>query len=297
MANSITGVDNDVISNSVLEGYTAGIAPMLAFATDFSDAAAQKGDRVSIMRDNSAIDATATKAVGGAYTIQDADSDSVEVVLGSPKYVSWGLDDVEVANSSVVTLERFGRRKGNALAQSILTDIWSEITAANFGGASFTGAASTFDEDSVADIAEDCDSGDWSQDDRYLVLSPAFITALRKTGAIKDTSGYGFNAIMSGDIPMLHGFKVIMSTIIPGNSENLAGFASDGAGIAAAFRYLAPQQGHKYDVAEALVGEGGQTLGKREWYSEDYGNRRCVIESVYGYETGIGTGIKRIVTA
>ena len=297
MANSTTGIQDDIIARSVLQGYTQTIAPLAAFATDFSDSAANPGDRVSVPRLNSAIDAALDKAVGGAYTVQDIDSDAVEVVLSNHKYVSMGADDIEVENSSALVLERYGVRKGNLLAKTVLQDIWSEITNANFGAASFTGLASTFDEDDVADVAEDCDSADWNPEDRYLVLSPAYITALRKAGEIKDTSGYGYNAIQSGDIPMLHGFKIIMSNVIPDNSENLVGFATDGNGIASAFRYVAPQGGNKYSRAESLVGEGGQTLGLRDWYSEDYGNRRIVIETNYGYETGLAAGIKRLVSA
>jgi len=296
MANSITGINDDILAQSVLEGYTTAIAPLAAFTTDFSSEAARRGEKVSIMRDNSAIDAALDKTTHGAYTVQDADSDSIELTLGQPKYVSWGLDDVEIASSSLLTMEKFGRRKGNLLAKTVLQDIFSEITNANFGAASVVSTAALFDEDDVADLAEDCDSADWAQDDRYLVLSPAYIAALRKVGAIKDTSGYGYNAIQSGDIPMLHGFKVIMSNAIPGNAENLTGFATDGNGIASAFRYLQPQQGHNYNRAEALVGEGGITLGLRDWYSEDSGVRKNVIETVYAFETGISTGIKRITS-
>jgi len=296
MANSITGINDDIISQAVLEGYTTAIAPLAAFATDFSSEAARRGEKVSIMRDNTAIDAALDKTTHGDYTIQDADSDAVEVTLGQPKYVSWGLDDTEIASSSVLSMEKFGSRKGNLLAKTVLQDIWSEVTAANFGAAAHTGLASAFDEDDVADVAEDCDSADWN-DDRYLILSPAYIAALRKAGAIKDTSGYGYNAIQTGDVPMLHGFKVLMSNAVPANGENLVGFATDGNGIASAFRYLAPQQGHNYTRAEALVGEGGMTLGLRDWYSEDSGVRKTVVEAVYGFETGIATGIKRIVSA
>jgi hypothetical protein len=296
MANSTTGIQDDIIARGVLQGFTSAIAPMAALNTLFSDDAARKGDRVSVPRLNSALDAALDKSVGGSYTVQDIDSDAVEVVLSNHKYVSMGADDIEVANSSALVLERYGVRKGNLLAKTVVQDIWSEITNANFGAAAFTGAASTFDEDDVADIADACDDDDMPAD-RYLVLSNAYITNLRKSGSIKDTSGYGFNAIMSGDIPMLHGFKVIPSNIIPANGENLVGFATDGSGIAAAFRYLAPQTGHKYDRAEPIVGEGGVTLGLRDWYSEDNGNRRQVIECVYGYETGITNGIKRLVSA
>src|SRR6478752_82023 len=123
MANSITGINDDIISSNVLSGFVAGIAPIMALATDFSDDAAKKGDKVSILRDNTAIDAVQTKVTHAAYAIQDADSDAIEITLGQPKYVSWSLDDVEIASSSVLNLEIYGRRKGNKLAQGILADI------------------------------------------------------------------------------------------------------------------------------------------------------------------------------
>ena len=93
MANSTTGIQDDIIARSVLQGYTQTIAPLAAFATDFSDSAANPGDRVSVPRLNSAIDAALDKAVGGAYTVPDIDSDAVEVVLSNHKYVSMGADD------------------------------------------------------------------------------------------------------------------------------------------------------------------------------------------------------------
>ena len=54
MANSIAGINDDILSQSVLEGYTTAIAPLAAFATDFSSDAARRGDKISIMRDNTA---------------------------------------------------------------------------------------------------------------------------------------------------------------------------------------------------------------------------------------------------
>ena len=128
MANSITGINDDIISRSVLEGYTTAIAPLSALTADFSSDAVGRGEKVSIMRDNSAIDAALDKTSHGAYAVQDADSDAVEVTMGQPKYVSWGLDDSEIANSSVLSMEKFGRRKGNLLAKTVMQDILSEVT-------------------------------------------------------------------------------------------------------------------------------------------------------------------------
>ena len=297
MANSITGVNDDIIASSVLSGFVKSIAPIMALATDFSADAAKKGDKVSVLRDNTAIDAALDKTTHTAYTIQDADSDAIEITLAQPKYVSWGLDDSEVANSSVVNLELYGRRKGHKLASTILQDILSPVTAANFGAAAFTGAASTFDADDVADISTAADLADWDED-RYLVLSPAYYGALLKDAGIQSADAFGgIEAIRNGDIPTLLGFKIIMSNLIPANAENLVGFASSGTGLATAFRYLQPQEGNTYNRAERLSDPSGMTLGLRDWYSNDTGVRNRVVECVYGKAVGISTGILRMVSA
>jgi P22 coat protein - gene protein 5 len=298
MANSITGVNDDIISQSVLSGFIKSIAPIMAFATDFSSDAAKKGDKVSVLRDNTAIDAAADKTTHAAYTIQDADSDAIEISLGQPKYVSWGLDDTEIAQSSVVNLEVYGRRKGNKLASTILADILSPITAANFGAAAFTGAASTFDADDVADIKSAADAADWDDMSRYLVLSPTYYNALLKDAGIQSADAFGgIEAIRAGKIPTLFGFGLIMSNLIPANGENLVGFASCGSGLATAFRYLQPQEGNTYNRAERLTDPSGMTLGLRDWYSNDTGVRNRVVECVYGKAVGIPTGILRMVSA
>jgi len=298
MANSITGVNDDIISANVLSGFISGIAPIMALATDFSDDAAKKGDRISVLRDNSTIDGAVTKSSHAAYTIQDANSDSFEISLGQPKYVSWSLDDTEIAQSSVVNLEVFGRRKGHKLAAGILQDILSPVTAANFGSAAFTGAASTFDADDVADIKNAADIADWDAMERYLVLSPAYYNSLLKDAGIASSDAFGgIEAIRQGQIPTLMGFKLIMSNLIPSNGENLVGFASSAQGLATAFRYLQPQEGNTYFRAERLTDPSGMTLGLRDWYSNDTGVRNRVIESVYGYSVGLPTGMLRIVSA
>jgi hypothetical protein len=298
MANSITGVNDDIISQNVLSGFVKSIAPIMAFATDFSSDAARKGDKVSVLRDNTAIDAAADKTTHAAYTIQDADSDAIEISLGQPKYVSWGLDDTEIAQSSVVNLEVYGRRKGNKLASTILADILSPITAANFGSAAFTGAASTFDADDVADIKSAADAADWDDMSRYLVLSPTYYNALLKDAGIQSADAFGgIEAIRQGKIPTLFGFGLIMSNLIPANGENLVGFASSGSGLATAFRYLQPQEGNTYNRAERLTDPSGMTLGLRDWYSNDTGVRNRVVECVYGKAVGIPTGILRLVSA
>jgi hypothetical protein len=294
---STNGVNDEIVARNVLRGFTATIAPLAALSTSFSADASQPGEKIKIIRDATAIEAVQSKALGAAYTIQNADADKVDITLGLPQYVSWSLDDVEVARASGISMDLFGVRKGHALAKAVMQDILGVVTLANYGAAGLISAASAFDEDDVADLAKICDDADIPDDNRVLMLSNGYIAALRKSGAIKDTSGYGYNAIQSGDVPMLHGFRIIKSNIIPANAQNLVGFACDPSAIVSAFRYNAPQEGHKYNRAEPIVGEGGMTLGLRDWYDENSGTRRTVMEAIYGKAVGIAAGLKRITSA
>lgn len=298
MANSIVGINDDIISQGVLEAFVAAITPLTAFSTNFNADAAKKGDKVSVLR-TIAADAATTKASHTAYTMQDVDNDAVEISLGQPVYVSAALDDVEVASSSVLSLEVYGKQKGFQLAKKVLQDIWGTITAANFGAAAFTGAAATFDADDVVDIAAVCDTANMPEDMRSLVLKETYWASLLKDNAIQSSDAFGGSeAIRQGKIPNLAGFGMYKSTLIPANGENLVGFAASPSAIAVGMRYLSPQEGHKYTRAEAITDPAtGITIGLRDWYDEDTGERKRVWECVYGYVTGISGGIKRLVSA
>lgn len=297
MANSITGVNDDIIAQAALEAFVASILPLSAFTTSFSGEAAKKGEKVSVLR-TIAADAAADKTTHAAYTIQDADNDAVEITLGQPKYVSWGLDDVEIASSSVVNMEVYGKQKGYELARAVLVDIFGAITNANYGAAVFTGAASTFDSDDVIDIATACDTAKMPPEMRALVLSETYAGALCKDNSIKSAANLGSaEVIREGSIGRLSGFDVFKSVLIPSNSENLVGFVAHPAGLAVAMRYLKPQEGNTYLRAEPLTDPSGITLGLRDWYDNSTGVRQRVLECVFGKITGIAAGIKRIVSA
>jgi len=296
MANSITGLDNELFLDIALESFCAAITPLSAFSLDASSAATAKGKTVVIPRASTA-DAATTKS--GDYSVQDADSDTVELTMpAEPTYVSWGLTDSEIANAGALSMELYAKQKGFQLAKKVLQDIWGEITNANFGAAAFTGAAGTFDADDVVDIRTACTNADMPNAPRALVLDVDYYGALLKDGAIQSSDAFGSSQpVQGGTIPQLSGFSLYESNLIPANGENLVGFAAHPSAIAIAMRYLEPQEGHKYNEARPLVGEGGITIGYRDWYDENAGQRKRVLEVMHAWETAIGAGIKRIVSA
>lgn len=298
MANSTTGINDDIISQSALNAFVAALTPLNVFSTSYSKDAAEKGDRVSVPRALTA-DAAGDFDSAAGYSMQDADSDAVEVVLDKHKFVSWSLTDTEVSKSSALNLELFGMQKGFQLAKAVLVDIWSIITAANYSTAAFTGAASTFDADDVVDIGKVCDDAAMPETPRGLVLSSAYWAALLKDNAIQSTDAFGSSdPVQKGKIASIGGFTPYKSILIPANAENLVGFAAHPAAMAVAVRYLAPQEGHKYSTAKPLTDpESGLTIGIRDWYDENAGARKRVLECVFGKVTGVAAGLKRMVSA
>lgn len=298
MANDITGINDDVISRGVLDGFVAAILPLSSFSTSFSADAARKGEKISIPRVG-VQDSALTKSSGADYTIQDSESDAVEITLGEPVYVSCGLSDVEVASSSALNLELYGKQKGFQLGKAVLQGILSDVTAANFGSAAFTGAASAFDVDEVITLAQLCDTDDMPEDMRALVLKETYYASLLKDQNVTVANAYGsVDPLHNNKLPRLAGFDLYKSTLIPDNGENLVGFAAHPSAIAVAIRYLAPQATSAYTRAEAFTDPAtGITIGIREWYDADSGVMKKVWECCYGHAVGITAGLKRIVSA
>ena len=295
MANTLTNLTNTVLAQRTLESFTATLAPIMRLSNNFSDAAATRGDKIKVPF-VSAQDAATN--FSGTYSMQDADAEGLDIALDKHKFVSWQLTDKELFDMPQLSLERFARQKGFQLAKAVFQDILSVVTLANYGAAGFTGAASTFDADAAIDLSALCDEADFPENERALLLDASYHANLRKS--LKLADGFGSDVIMrQGQIPSFDKFEAVMgSTVIPDNGENLTGMALHPDAILTAMRYLQPPQENTYSEAIPLTDpETGMTLGLRRWYDPDTGASRQVIEAVYGYRTGVTTGIQRIVSA
>ena len=297
MANSIdSGVNNVIVANSAFQAFQKKLQSFAAFSTSFSSEAAQPGSTIKVLKETYPDEAAATKSANTAYTIQDADSTTVSITLGQPIYTSFQLDDVERASSSVVGLERFAQGKGNHVANAVLQTVWDDITNANFAS-KVTVATASFDLDDVYDMKDLLDDNDAPEDGRSLVLSNAVATNLLKDASITGNLNAGDAPLRQGSLGTIAGMDVYTTNVLPGNSENLTGFACVSSAFAVGMRYLQPAAGHKYSRAEAVTDSSGITLGVREWYDENSGNQRCVMEAVVGSAVGQGTGLVRLVSA
>lgn len=297
MANTFTNTGDTIIANAALEAFTSALLPITKFAKNFSTEAAQRGDKVKVLFVNAA---AAAQDFAGNYAVQDSTADGLDVTINKHKYVGWGLSDSEIAKNPQIEMERFGRQKGFQLAKAVMVDILSLVTAANYGAPVFTGLSSTFDKADLVTIKDALDTADWPSMERALAIKSAYYNALLGDAGISNASISGdAGPQKTGVVNPLYGFDSISwSNLIPANAENLVGFAALPDAMLLAMRYLAPQEGAKYFQAGAITDpDTGITLGFRDWYDENSGTRKKILECNYGYLKGNGSALKRLVSA
>lgn len=289
------GLYVDVVKQAALQGFVDALLPVSAFAMDVSDDSAEKLQSVTV----ALIGSRLAKDFGGDYTTgAGGDADPVQVTLNVHKYDTVKLTDKE-ANMTHVKLEELGYQSGQAVGLAMLQNFLSIITAVNYGDPVFTGAAAGFDSDDVIDIKVALDGAKVPVAGRNLVLASEYTGALLKDDSIKTVANLGSDeAVRNGMFTRLSGFRMFESGIVPANGENLVGFAGVPAGMAIAMRYLKPQDGHTYSMAEALVDDQtGMVLGVREFYDNKTGTKYLTFEALGGKAVGIKAGLKRIVSA
>jgi hypothetical protein len=196
-------------------------------------------------------------------------------------------------------MDMFVEQKAFQLAKAFLQDVWSVITAANYGAAASTGVAANFDYDDVVDIGTVCDTADWPEFMRTLILKETYYGSLLKDAGISDASAIGTtSAVQEAVIPRLAGFDVMKSTLIPANGENLVGFAANPDAILLASRVLRPEDPSGLINFDVMTDpDTGISAAYREWTDPDNDSTKRVLEFNYGYLLGNASAIKRIVSA
>lgn len=295
-------VTNTTLTQQALEAIGAlspNILPLRAFSTDFSDAQLLKGDsrRVRLVTDTGV--ATEFNVSSNNYSTIDAgdNDDGVSVTLSSQPKSTFAATNDEIERGA------FSLRLAahiNRVAKKVVTDALALVTNANYGAAAFTGAASAFDSDDLIDIKTTIDGANWG-DRRIAVLATAHYNALLKEAALKSVAAMGTTeALWNGVLPKLAGFDLIESNILPGNSENLVGFVTDGAGILVATALPKFQQlkGTDQLYLEPIVEPtSGLTLLLGMHIDTATRKQMITVECLAGSLKGRAAGLKRLVSA
>lgn len=295
MANTLTNVNDIKVAQNALQPFMAALTPLRAFSTNFSPEPADKLDTVRVP----VVGAPSQSSdFAGNYTAAaDSTVTVVPVQLNRHKFKTVHVTAREAAETALNVLETLVASAVKQLAQDVLQDIFSEITAANYGDPAIPAvAASSFDYKKILAVREACSEVKMPVSDRSLVLDGAYYTNLLGDEIVAKSfmAPIAQPGVVEAQIRRLAGFDIYETVILPENGEKLAGFAAHPSGLAVAMRYLAPVA--KYDEAGAVTDpETGLTFGYLR-YTEIQSNRIFVtVECLYGFEAAIGDGIQRIV--
>jgi len=294
MANTLTNLKDVKVAQSAIKPFMATLLPIRAFSSNFSPEPADKLDTIRVPIVGAPSPAS---DFGGSYTANvDSSIDVAPVQLNRHKYKTVHVTAREASETALNVLETLVGSAVKQLAQDVLQDIFTEITAANYGDPAIAALASTaFDYKKVLGVRESCANARMPSTDRALVLDAAYFSNLLGDDIVAKSfmTPVALPGVVDGVIRRLAGFDVYETTILP-NTEKLVGFAGHPSCLAVAMRYLEPVA--QYDEAGAVTDPlTGLTFGYLR-YTETSSNRIFVtVECLYGFKVAIPSGLKRIV--
>ena len=238
MSNTLTNVKDIKVAQRALQPFMANLMPVSAFSTDFSPLPADKLDTVRVPLVGAPSESS---DFAGDYTANaDSTVTVVPVVLNRHKYKTVHVTARESAETALKVLETLVEAAAQQLAQDVLLDIFTAITAANYGAPGIPAlAATSFDYKKVLSLREACGNAKMPPNPRALVLDAGYYTNLLADDVVAKSFNLNLNApaVTEGMVKRLAGFALHETTIIPADhAEKLVGFAAhssaDGRGHA-----------------------------------------------------------------
>jgi hypothetical protein len=306
MANTFNGM---TFTNVAMEGISTleqHLVPLAGFTLDLSANIAQQGTAVSTRIVPAATASTdLVDAESGSYAAvtDDQTTTAVTVTLDPHPVTGFHFTDSEAQNIGAGVWADTSRRLVashiRGIAEDVLDTTFALITNANYGAAALTTTAANFDADDVADLRKTAVNAGMDPNDAVLVVNPDYYAALLKDAAIQDYSASQSDALRTGQLPRLSGFRVIEAPTLPGNSENLVGFIAQSDAIAIAMRGVDTQDRSAFLAYDILQSDAvGAVMTYSAVYTAETTRRvNHIFEALYGVAKGQGASLKRIVSA
>lgn len=295
MANTLTDLKDIKIAQSALMPWMTALLPLSAFSTNFSPAPADKLDTIKVPV---VAAPSGSSDFNGDYT-QNADSEAstIPVTINKHKYKTVHMTAKEADTLAVPLLEKLVSVASQQLATDVLMDIFSPITAANYGEPGIPAiAAEDFSYKSLIKLREACGRVNMPTEPRALILDSTHYSALLADDIVAKSfiTTLAQPGVVEATIKRMAGFNVFETTCVPNNGENLVGFAAHPSCLAIAMRYLQPVA--NYDEAGAVTDPStGLTFGYKRFTDTKSDKVYITLECLYGYKVLRKDGLKRIV--
>lgn len=296
MGNTFSNINDAKVVAQGLNSLQAGLAPMRVFSLGVS------ADPVSYTISVPVASAIAPVIDSTDYESGDSTVAGVVVTLSGTLSASWFITETQNAAVASNVFELLAREAGYSVAYAALTTVLSDVTAAHFADVEDTNkvtiTAGAFCADTVAKIAGMGTTLNWKPQGRGLMLTPSYMTSLRQDPACHDWSASQLPTLQSGTVNRLQGFDVYECSVIPGNSENLVGFACIPEAMAVGIAPLNPVDDRGYLYSEIVTDpETGISFSYRRWVDTKTGRMWGMMICRIGHDALRGTGVVRIESA
>jgi hypothetical protein len=235
------------------------------------------------------------------YVAGDGTVSAKPITVNKRKYQSLGYSSQDVRDQPGLLTDEIMAQKVFKLVADVSDDIASSITSANFGAAAYTGSAASMAMSVVATLQQAAIEAEFPEGSRSLVLNPAYHAKLITDSGVIGSMNYGSpDAVRTGTVPDLLGFRYYGGAKVPANAQNLVGFIAVPSAIGIAMAPVAPAAGVRDQLTayEQYMDED-QTfiLTYREWGNPALDTVQSIIECAYGFGVIESAGLKRIVSA
>lgn len=290
---TLTNVNDKIIAQRALEGFTQYLHPLSLFSTSFSEETQRKGDTVIVPL----VGTLTATTFNQDYQVGGGTLTAVTISIVNHKIVPLSLTDVQFANSSVAQLEKWGFQAGQALATAITQHVFSYITSGSpsFFATGYSWPVASWNVSRIVTVRQALTTALVPLDNRALFLDPtSYAQTLADTNMSYANYAGDTTAIKEGRVPRVYGFDVRESNLIPA-TDTMYGFACHPSALAIAIRSLAPQDPGAYGAAGIVTNPStGAALGYRRHYQPSNGTQYLNFESIFGATYGITAGLLRI---
>lgn len=277
------------------------LSPLRAFARAHNNVPLQGTNVINVPYIS--LDATASTDWNSAngYVAGDATVGAKTITVNKRKYQSLGNDSETNSRQPYTMTDELVKQKLNKLAYDVLADIMSAITAANFGAAGYTGAASGFNVAGVGSLRKKAVDANWPEDGRSLVLNSSYDQYAMLDSAVLTAMNYGSSeAVREGRVMRLLGFDYYGGQYVPTNGENLGGFMCLPAALLFGCAPIAPTPAVRQQLTayeQFTIPELDIVITYREFANAQMDTDQTIVECSYGYAVGEAAALQRIVTA
>lgn len=292
-------------AQAALEAFVEGFAPVSRFTLDASPNPGFEGEVIKVehyLAAGAAEDFDAAEGYGGTGYSTTGTPNTTAVSVTMTKHIT---SQFTLTDKDLITYHqdpmKIATQMGFQLAKSAFQYVLSGVTAANYGTEALASTAANFDRGDLATISIALNANEVPKRGRFLLIDEDYVDELATDNNVTDGSAFGtYEAIQNGRVPRIHGFDVMGSFFIPGNSENLVGIAGNSDGIICASRTIPiSEQARQQGVTQFVQThpESGLSFTFRRHYDANLAKTTWALDWLGGVAVGNAAAIERIISS